>query len=310
MYQLVKKEKGKKISEPIMILSNPETAFRKLNKNSLKILKMLAKKPMYASELSKELKIHEQKIYYYLNSLKEGGLIKVTREETKRGAVVRYFSPSANAFGFEIKSKKMKEIEDEKFISFFQEFIGSGVFDGSLVVSAAFSHGPYLTSARDGHYAVQLGFYLGKYCDLPKKFVVKLDTEIKAERKEDRNLILIGGPTVNILTNELNKKLKIKFEWNKKWVLKSEFTGKKYDDEDIALIAKITNPWNKDKKIILLSGLKFEGTKTSIIAITQYFNKVLKKYEQGKDFYCLIKGLDRDGDGKTDDIKVIEEKSS
>ena len=306
MYKLVKNEKGNKTSEPIMLLNKPEEAFKKLNKNSLKILKTLAKKPMYATELSKELGIHEQKIYYYLNSLKQGGLVKVIREETRRGAVKKYFSPTANAFGFELKKRAIKEENDEKFVSFFQEFISSGLFDGSIVVSAAFEHGPYLTSARDGHYATQLGFFLGKYCDLPKKFVVKLDTEVKAEHKENRNLILIGGPTVNIITSELNKKLKIKFKWDKKWKIFSEFTGKEYRDEEVALIAKITNPWNKDKKIILLSGLRFEGTKTSIIAITQHFNKLLKKYNQGKEFYCVVKGLDRDGDGKTDDVKIIE----
>jgi len=306
MYSLIKKVKGKKHSEPILITSNPIKSFRNLNKNSLKILKVLARKPMYATELSKELKIHEQKIYYYLNNLKKAGLVKITREEIKRGAVTKYYAPTANAFGFEIKKKEVKEEEDKKAREFFQEFINTGIFDGSIIVSAPFQHGPYLTSARDGHYAVQLGLFLGKYCELPKKFIIKLDTEAKAEHEENRNLIIIGGPTVNILSNELNKKLKINFKWNKKWVIYSSFTEKKYDNEDIAVITKITNPWNKNKKIIFLSGLKYEGTKTSIISVTQFANKVLKKYEQGKDFYCIVKGLDKDGDGKTDDLKIIE----
>lgn len=309
MYYLTKREKGKKASKPILITNNPVKAFKTLNKNSLEVLKALAKEPMYASQIAKELKIHEQKVYYYINNLKKAGLVTVTREEEKRGAITKYYSPTANAFGFEIKKSGLEEKEDSKAREFFQEFVNNGVFDGSIAVSAPFNHGPYMTTARDGHTAVHLAMFLGRYCSLPNRFVVKFDTETKAEHEKKRNLIVVGGPATNIITNELNKFLKIKFEWDKVWGLHSSFSGKYYDGEDISIITKITNPWDRSKKIILLSGLKHEGTKASIIAITQYHDKILKKYEQGKDFYCLIKGLDRDGDGKTDDIKVIEENS-
>ncbi len=306
MYFLTRHVNGKKYSEPILIMRNPVKAFKLLNENSLRILKALAKKPTYPNEIARELGIHEQKVYYYINNLKKAGLVTVIREEIKKGAVSKYYAPTSNAFGFEIKKSRVEEKEDSKAREFFQEFVNNGVFEGSVVVSAPFKHGPYMTTARDGHTAVHLAMFIGKYCSLPNRFVVKFDTEAKAEHEEKRNLIIIGGPATNIITNELNNFLKIKFEWDKIWELHSSFTNKHYDGEDISLIAKITNPWDKSKKVILLSGLKHEGTKASIIAITQYHDKVLRKYEQGKDFYCVIRGLDKDGDGKTDDVKVLE----
>jgi hypothetical protein len=33
---------------------------------------------------------------------------------------------------------------------------------------------------------------------------------------------------------------------------------------------------------------------------------LLKNYKRGQEFFALIKGFDRNGDGKIDDIKIIE----
>ncbi|MDI6806992.1 MAG: helix-turn-helix domain-containing protein [Candidatus Aenigmarchaeota archaeon] len=305
---LVERKGGKYLSKGIKIIEDPTKLSPALNKTTLKILREIAKKPSYPKEIAKNLKLDRQVVYYYIHKLENSGLIKVVKEMRKKGAICKFYLPISDAFGFELTSKQeaLSLKETSKVEEFFEEFIASGMFDGSIVVGSPLQHGPFLTAARDGHYAIQLAMFLGSFCELPKKYVVKLDTEVKAEHEERRNMILIGGPITNMISNEINDKLKIRFIWIETWKIFSELSKKEYVDEDLGIIAKIKNPWDETKRIILLSGLKFEGTKSCIIAIIQFFDSILKNYESGKDFFCLIRGLDRDGDGKVDDIGVVE----
>ena len=119
-------------------------------------------------------------------------------------------------------------------------------------------------------------------------------------------MILIGGPVTNIISSEVNNKLDVKFVWNNSWQICSSISKKCYAQENCGLIAKVKNPWDKNKSIILLSGLRYGGTKACIIAITQHANKILQDYNKKNDFYRVINGLDRDGDGKIDDIEILE----
>ena len=82
--------------------------------------------------------------------------------------------------------------------------------------------------------------------------------------------------------------------------------GNEYNGDTDGLIAKINNPWDETKKIILLSGRSFEGTKSCILALTQKYDEILKGFDKNRDFYRVIRGLDKDGDGKVDDIKILE----
>ena len=294
----------------IEIFDRPKEIVAALNPLAWRILKILNEQPTYPNELARKLKIHEQNIYYHINKLLKAGLIEVVREEKKQGAICKYFAPTAQAFGLELPSKK-SEIKiggvkiNTKLKDFFADFIKAGNFNGTIVVGSPLPHGPYLSEAQDGHYAVHLAMFLGNLCNLRKnQFIVKLDTEVKAERKQNRNMVLIGGPVTNIISTELNKKLKINFEWDKYWHIRSD--RMRYLDETAGLIAKVRNPWAENKSIILLAGVRFIGTKACIIALTQHYEKILEKFDRHKDFYCIINGLDKDGDGKLDDIEVLE----
>jgi hypothetical protein len=257
------------------------------------------------------LGVHEQKVFYHIRRLKRSGLIEVVREERKKGAVCKYFSPTCGAFGIEIPGGgEQTWVRDEpayrRVRDFFHEFVKEGTFGGSIIVGSPTPHGPFLTAARDGHYAVQLAMFLGNFCELAHRFIVKLDTQVKAEGAKRRNMILIGGPITNMITSEVNDKLRMRFRWREGWKIYSEPGHREYTDEDMGLIAKVKNPWDGSKVVIVLAGLRFEGTKSCVIAITQHFEKLLEKYERGRDFYTLIRGLDRDGDGRVDDIDFIE----
>jgi DNA-binding transcriptional ArsR family regulator len=305
---LVERKKGKYFSKGIEVVDIPSKLLPALNRTAIKILSEIADKPNYPKEIAKKLGIDRQKVYYHIHKLEKSGLIKVVKETKKGGAMCKFYSPVSHAFGFELSlvEKEVRLEEVQKVREFFEEFVGSGIFNGLIVVGSPVPHGPFLTAARDGHCAVQLAFFLGNLCELPKEDIVKLDTEVRAEHEEKNNMILIGGPITNMVSSEINEKLKIKFVWKEFWKVFSEISKKEYADEDLGIIAKVKSPWDETKKIIMLAGLKFEGTKACILAITNFSEKLLKNYKRGQEFFALIKGFDRNGDGKIDDIKIIE----
>ncbi len=304
--RLVREREGEVWMKDMEMLD--EESIDSLSSKTVGVLGSLIEEESYPRKIAEKLGIHEQRVYYHINKLKESGLVEVSREERRGGALCKFYRPTAEAFGFNMsdrwsRSKKSTLKTDSGTLNFFSDFIDSGVFGGSIVVGSPKEHGPFMTAARDGHYAIQLGLYLGGFCDTGNRFVVKLDTEVKAEEALDRDLILVGGPITNTVSRDINEGLEVGFDWENRWKIVSKITGNSYSDENIGLVAKVdVNGHSR----ILLSGLDFEGTKTCILGVTQQPKKVLEGYNRGSDFYRVIKGLDRDGDGKTDDIEVLE----
>jgi DNA-binding transcriptional ArsR family regulator len=318
--KLLLDEEGKtqKIKE-IAILEDSQKLKMILDKLSWKILAMLSEKEMYPLELAKKLGIHEQKVYYHIRKLARAGAITVVREEEKKGATAKYYKTVSTAFGIELPQGYMAIQRlsligmDEKIRKFFKEFIGKdGVFEGKIVVGSPTPHGPFKTSARDGHYASYLTFFLGQFANMPEEFAIKLDVDVKAEKEEKNNLILVGGPGTNLLTQELNDYLPIRFNMRPSEQgylfggLASRKTSNIYTADAVGLIAKIVNPWDKTKRIIVLAGNKAVGTKACVLALTNFWKKTLKNYAGGDKFAAVIQGFDLDGDGKVDSIEVLE----
>jgi DNA-binding transcriptional ArsR family regulator len=318
--KLLLDEEGKtqKIKE-IAILEDSQKLKMILDKLSWKILAMLSEKEMYPLELAKKLGIHEQKVYYHIRKLARAGAITVVREEEKKGATAKYYKTVSTAFGIELPQGYMAIQRlsligmDEKIRKFFKEFIGKdGVFEGKIVVGSPTPHGPFKTSARDGHYASYLTFFLGQFVNMPEEFAIKLDVDVKAEKEEKNNLILVGGPGTNLLTQELNDYLPIRFNMRPSEQgylfggLASRKTSNIYTADAVGLIAKIVNPWDKTKRIIVLAGNKAVGTKACVLALTNFWKKTLKNYAGGDKFAAVIQGFDLDGDGKVDSIEVLE----
>ncbi len=285
---------------------------------SWKILTLLSKKEMYPMEIAKQLGMHEQKVYYHIRKLVKSGAITVEREEKKKGATAKYYRTVSPAFGIEFPHgyKPIQNIcslsIDKQLQDFFKEFINNGVFDGKIVVGSPQAHGPFKTSARDGHYAAHLALFLGQFAKMPTEFAVKLDVDVKVEKEEKNNLILVGGPGTNLLTQEINEYLPIKFIMQSSEQgfllggLASRKTMQVYTSDVSGLIAKIVNPWDKNKRIIVLAGNKAVGTKACVLALTNFWKKTLQKYKGEDTFAVVIHGFDLDGDGKVDSIEVNE----
>jgi DNA-binding PadR family transcriptional regulator len=315
---LLREESKTQEVKEITLLSDPEKLKLVLNALSWKMLKMLSEQDMYPLEIARKLGIHEQKVYYHIRKLCKAGAIIVVREEEKKGATAKYYRASAPAFGIELphEYRAIKKISllgiEEKIQEFFREFVRKdGTFEGKIVVGSPTPHGPFKTSARDGHYASHLTFFLGQFAKPPDDFAIKLDVDVKAEKEEKNNLILVGGPGTNLLAEEVNECLPTRFNMKASEEgfmfggLVSKKTGIVYTADAVGVVAKFVNPWDKNKRIIVLAGNKAVGTKACVLALTDYWQKTLKDYD-GEPFERVIQGFDLNGDGKVDSIEVLE----
>jgi DNA-binding transcriptional ArsR family regulator len=315
---LLSGETGNYEIKDIAILDRPERLKTVANRLSLQILRLLGQSEMYPIQIAKKLGVHEQKIYYHIRKLAEAGIIEVVREEEKKGATARFFKIAFPAFGFELPfgNRKITSLTtpemDERLTDFFSPFLSNSVFDGKIVVGSPDPHGPFKARARDGHYAAYLSLFLGRFVELPDDFMVKLDVDVKVEKEEKNNLILVGGPGTNLLTQEINEFLPTHFSVESTEQgflfggLVSKKTGNVYTSDNIGLIAKIANPWDKTKRIIVIAGNKAVGTKACVLALTKFWKETLRNFTAANDFAAVIQGFDLDGDGKVDAIEALE----
>jgi hypothetical protein len=287
------------------ILSNPV---------AWKIMELLSKGPMYPAQVSKELKIYEQSAYYYIRKLVAIGAVEEAGSNFVRGGTARLYRAASPSFGIEMDWGETKlvprsETRHANARKFFKDHVGDdGSFKGLLVVGAPDPHGPYKSSARDGHYAVHLAFFLGSITNAaPSEFVVKLDSDAKAEKVlTGNNLIPIGGPGTNIITAEFNKYLPIRFDEKNFWSgLVEEKSGKRYGLDNHGLIAKIRNPYDPDSSVIVVAGVRSAGTKSAVIALTNYSEEVLKIYNGEEEWALVVQGFDMNSDGKIDHVDVV-----
>jgi predicted transcriptional regulator len=315
---LHEENKKQKIKE-ITIIKDPQKLKMILNRLTWKILVMLSEREMYPLEIAKKLNVHEQKVYYHVRKLAKAGAITVAREEEKKGAIAKYYKTVSPAFGIELPQgyRTVQRLSllsmNQQIQKFFKELITEdGRFEAKLVVGSPTPHGPFKTSARDGHYASYLTFFLGQFVKMPEEFAIKLDVDVKAEKEEKNHLILVGGPGTNLLTQEVNEHLLTKFNMQSSEQgflfggLVSRKTSHVYTADTAGLIAKIVNPWDNTKRIIVLAGNKAVGTKACVLALTNFWKKTLKDYDGEDTFATVIQGFDLDGDGKVDSIDVLE----
>lgn len=285
-----------------------------------RILQLLSKQPMYPAQIAKELKIYEQSAYYYIRKLIAIGALEPAEKTLVRGGTAQNYKPTGPSFGIEMKWGE-KDLDPSHLLSssdnsirnkypnalrFFREYYDGNSFNGQIVVGSPDPHGPFKSSARDGHYSVHLAFFLGAITNsVPSEFAVRLDVDAKAEKLlAGSNLISIGGPGTNIVSAELNKYLPIRFDEENFWSgLVDAKTGKRYTSDNHGLIAKIRNPYTGKGNMIVVAGVRAIGTKSAVIALTNYSEKMLANYYGNEQNWALIvQGFDMDSDGKIDHV--------
>jgi hypothetical protein len=299
------------LAKRVLTADGPDEFRPASGKLGQKILALLSSGPKYPAEMARSLGAHHQTVYYNVGRLEKAGLISRVRSERVRGGEANLFVLASDGYAVEFPVKgepfpTLKSSGRSKALGrFFKEFVKDGEFDGWVVVGSPLPHGAAGTQARDGHYAVQLGFALGQFVNLPEKFPVKLDTDLKAEKLVSSNLVVVGGPRNNSVAEELNPHLPFKFSQGGFWGAIVDDERNSHASELDCLVEKIPNPWDRSRTCVVIAGLTGAGTKSGIIGVCNDADTLFSKYESGP-FAALLRGVDRDGDGKVDSAEVLK----
>ncbi len=276
------------------------------NEVSKKILKLISKNEMYPKQIAKSIGVHEQNVYYYIKKLEKSGIICVKKQENINGTIANFYGVSSSSFYFNFGEFKESPKLAQKESEFLIPFIEKGELNALIVVGSPDPHGPQKARSKDGYFGMDLALFLGTYLNSMPTSRVKLDTEVTQKELEENNLIVIGGPIVNKVSSEVNSKMKIYFDEEKKGIY-SKVTRKTYFSDEIGFFNKFKSPFNSEKKILLIAGLRNSGTKAAILAFLKHFNEVEKGNEfDGKIMSRVVEGVDLDSDGKVDEVEFLE----
>jgi len=276
---------------------------------AVRVIKLLAEKPMYPIELAKELKVHEQKVYYHIRNLEKAGIVKVVKEEGRQGAVARYYSVDKPAVVIKFKelepTQKIFQLKSDS--DFLSPLIRDGKLDALIIVGSPDPHGPEKARSRDGYYGMDLALFLGTFLNYVPQLYVKLDTEVREEELKRNNLIVIGGPIVNRVMGEINSKLPIRFDRDEHWAIKSTLSNTVYPTDEAGLIVKAKSPFNSEKSMLVVAGKRYSGTRAAIVAFLKHFKEIQSGNIRNKKIMAkVVEGIDLDSDGIIDDAEIRE----
>jgi len=273
-----------------------------------KILNELAKRPSCAMDIARRLKEHEQKIYYHLRRMESAGVIKMERTEERVGATAKIYSVAHPYLAIKLfDGEHLTDVKTKaREIDFFKPFIDNGKLDATIVVGSPDPHGKYSVQALDGSAAIDLALFLGTFLKNSKPNY-RLDTEMRATDIKG-NLILIGGPKANILIDKFNKDLPVYFDERHGFNIVSSFTKSVYSGDETGVIIKMKNPLDKkgEKYILVLSGIRFKGTRAAILALIKHMKDVQEGNKFDDGVARVVRGIDKDSDGRIDDVEFLE----
>ncbi len=306
--EVVYEKDGQSFSSRVKLFSDARLISSLSSPISLKILKLTADRQLYAREVARALGVSEQTVYYHVRHLLDAGLIEVAESRPVRGAVAKKLAASSDGLAILYRSSQTRARKSARvspLASFFGEFITDHLFNGFMVVGSPEPHGPFRAVSRDGHYSAELAFSLGSLSSLPPGFFVRLDTDVKAEKLYDANLVLFGGPATNLLTADVNKYLPVRFEEPNYWAGLADDSGHRFSGETDAVVAKLPSPFREGRHLIVLAGIRHEGTKAAVLGLTQQYDEVLGGYNGQSSFARVVRGYDLDGDGRVDRVDVL-----
>lgn len=302
--------KGKKHTlVPIRLFDGPEHMKLFSSKLGWKIFQEFSE-PSVPIDVAKRMGIHEQKVYYYINKFKNAKLMKEIKSEPRHGTIAKFYQIRDFAFGIKLDSVPAEgelNIHSPTHVKFLEPFIMDGNLNAKIIVGSPDPHGPWKARASDSCCAIDFALFIGAFTRGKQVPNYKLDTEVR-EKDLKGNLILFGGPTVNMVTRKINKILPISFEIKRDLRrIKSELSGKIYKSDEFGVIEIVENPWDKRGKILILAGKRFHGTRSAVLAWVKHLDKVMSgnKFNQ-KIIAKVVRGYDMNGDGIIDDAEILE----
>jgi hypothetical protein len=298
----------KQTAIPISLIQNPEDLKNLTSELGWRILQELAE-PGCPMDIAKRLRVHEQKVYYYINKFKAAKLIREIRRERRHGTMAVFYQTKDYAFGFRMAKTPVKaelKISSPKHTKLMEPFISQGSMNSRIIVGSPDPHGPWKARASDSCCAIDFALFLGAFTDGTAVPNYKLDTEVR-EKDLKGNLILIGGPTANMITNRINSRLPIYLSMKHEVKIVSNLSKKSYAEDENGMIVSVQNPWDKKSRILVVAGKRFQGTRAAIIALITKAEKVFSGNKYEKSVVAkVVRGYDMDGDGIIDSAEILE----
>ncbi|MBU5536968.1 MAG: helix-turn-helix domain-containing protein [Candidatus Aenigmatarchaeota archaeon] len=308
---LIENNGNVRIAYDSLILDNPK-AFSALNsKVALKIVKALAESPASAIDLSRKLKIHEQKVYYHIRRLEKAGIIYTISNERRHGMIAKIYSIVSPVIATKLCEKGVEIKEntdfglDKKILEFLSPFVTDGKLNSFIIVGDTYSHGKFDKGSDELNYMVELLMFFGKFDGWSNETYSKLDTKVK-DNELKNNLILIGNNKTNSIIEKINSKLPAYFDDTGKEALTSKITNTTYSDPRIGVIIKTKNPFNHDKSILVIGGIGRRGAQSATLALTKYRNMFVESIKNSDNIVKVVRGFDADSDDIIDTIKILE----
>lgn len=270
------------------------------------ILKIIRDHELYPKQIAKKLRLHEQNVYYYIRQLEKAGIISISKQENINGTIAKFYRLNSDSFFFKVGEFKESSKIEESGSDFLRPFIQNGELNALIIVGSPDPHGPLKARSKDGYFGMDLALFLGTFLNYVNESKVRLDTEVQDKDLAQNNLIILGGPIVNKVTNMINKKMPIYFDETKKGFY-SSISKKTYFHDEIGVINKVKSPFNKEKMVLVIEGLRNSGTKAAIISFIKKFKEIEKgnNYDL-KIFSKVVEGEDLDSDGIVDNADILE----
>ncbi len=294
-----------------LILDNPKSFSALNSKIAFKIVKSLAESPASAIDVSRKLKIHEQKVYYHVRRLERAGIIYTISNEKRHGMIAKIFSVVSPVIVAKLYDKGVEVKEgikvglDHKLLEFLSPFILDGNLNATIILGDTYSHGKFDKGSDEVNYMLDMLLFLGKFSNSFNESYSRLDVKIK-DKELKNNLIIIGNNKTNSIIEKLNNKLNAYFDETGKESLTSKISGRNYSDPRIGVIIKTINPFDTSKKILLIGGIGRRGAQASALALTKYSNMLIESIKNFDDIVKVVRGFDSDGDDVIDSIKILE----
>ncbi len=300
LYLLDKKKKG---VFPARAIENTDEIKALVHPIRKKILGMLAEKENYPFQLSKDLRMHEQKIYYHIRILEKHGFIE--RVKKSHVGMPEFYSIKKTAFAFVPPYVKPVEYDADlreyfKMPRLVEGFVEGQKINCKIVVGAAVPHGSLNRSMRSGYLAGEIAAVLGRYGFADDK-ICCTDVDVKGVKD---NLIVIGGIHVNTVQKIFNDHLPIRFNKTGTKII-SDVSNEEYSEPEAGFICKMRNPFDKSKFILVLAGIESAGTHAAVLAFVKYTGRIEKGNMRNKDIIAkVVEGVEQNGE--ITDIRFME----
>ncbi len=307
---LLRTDGTRHVMHPVRVFDNPDAMRAFSSKLGWRVFRELAE-PACPMDIARKLGVHEQKVYYYIRTFRKAGLIRETGTESRGGATARLYQARFNSLCVsmgEPSAGRELNISSPAHLRLLKPFIDDGNLNAKIIVGSPDPHGPWKARASDSCCAIDFALFMGAFTSGKQVPNYMLDTDVR-ESDLTGNLILIGGPTVNMVTRRINSILPVFIDLRGNAKIRSRLSGKSYNEDEVGMVVIVDNPLDRKRgsKILVIAGNRFQGTRSAVLAWVKSLDKLMAgNANDRKTIAKVVRGYDMDGDGVIDTPEILE----